>query len=200
MLGKIHTVTFAGGDTNRLPGGRYLRVMEADGELTLTFYDESGQPIGEWVGVLGGFAIDASEFAEKLGLTTAIFGSVDVTSALAQSVEIAISRVPVFFDRLTGSVAATISAPDVFDSIPDVSLAATATTLIAAAAAGQAELIVSNPVGNTQTFRIGDSGAGAANGLPLAPGITLVLTTSAAVYGYNPGAGAESVAVARTST
>ena len=89
----------------------------------------------------------------------------------------------------------TVSTPSGLDSLADVSLGAAATTLIKAINANRKEIIISNLSVNTQTFRIGDSGAAPANGVPLPPGASIVLTTLAAVYGYNPGAGAESVAV-----
>lgn len=195
MLGKIFSYSLVAGTARRLPGGSYLRVMTANADLTLTFFDESGSPFGEWVGVLGGFAIDAKEFSEKLGLTTARFGSVEVLSATNQDVEIAVSRVPVFFDRLTGTITTTQASGATVDSVADVSLAAAATTLISAADSNRRELMVANLASNTQTLRIGDSGAAAANGIPLAPGSVITLTSQAAVYGYNPGAAAQLVAV-----
>lgn len=195
MLGRIFSYSLTAGTKRRLSGGSYLRVMTANAALDLTFFDESGQPIGEWIGVLGGFAINAKEFAEKLGLTTAHFGSVDVLSATNQSVEIAVSRVPVFFDRLTGTITTTQASGATIDSVADVSLVATATTLISAADSNRRELMVTNLASNTQTLRIGDSGAAAANGIPLAPGSVITLTSQAAVYGYNPGAAAQLVAV-----
>lgn len=195
MLGRIYSYSLTAGTKRRLSGGSYLRVMTANAALDLTFYDESGQPIGEWIGVLGGFAINAKDFSEKLGLTTSRFGSVEVLSATNQDVEIAVSRVPVFFDRLTGTITTTQSSGATIDSVADVSLAATATTLISAADANRRELMIANLASNTQTLRIGDSGCGAANGIPLAPGERITIVNQAAVYGYNPGAGAQLVAV-----
>lgn len=81
------------------------------------------------------------------------------------------------------------------DSIADVALPAAATTVIQAADTTRREIIISNPVTNTKTFRIGDAGAGAANGIPLEPGASIVLSTSGAVYGFNPAGAVESVCV-----
>lgn len=94
---------------------------------------------------------------------------------------------------VTGGV--EIAPHGTLDSLPDVSLLTTATTQILAADTSRKEAIISNLATNTVTFRIGDSGAGAANGIPLPPGATIVLTTSAEIQGHNPTAGAESVAV-----
>ncbi len=112
MLGKIYSYAFSAGATKTLPGGVYLRVLTADAAVTLTFYDESGQALGDWVGVLGGFGIDATYFSEKVGKTVARFGRVDVYSATAQTVDIAVSRVPVDYDRSAGSVSVT-NAPTI---------------------------------------------------------------------------------------
>lgn len=98
-------------------------------------------------------------------------------------------------NRLTVSGAIDVSKSTVLDSLADDSIAATSTELIAAADANRRELIVTNLPTNSQTFRIGDSGAGAANGVPLVPGASLILSTTAAVYAYNPGASAESLSV-----
>ena len=81
----------------------------------------------------------------------------------------------------------------------DVSLLATATTQIRPINTVRHEIIISNLAGNTQTFRIGESAAAAARGIPLAPGQTIILTTTAAIPGHNPGAGAESVSVLEIS-
>jgi len=94
--------------------------------------------------------------------------------------------------ELTGEVSLVNTG---LDSLADVSLVAAATTQISAANANRREIIIKNLSTNTQIFRIGDSGAGLANGHELLPGETITITTQAAVHGYNPGAGAESVTV-----
>jgi len=88
-----------------------------------------------------------------------------------------------------------LAGSETLRSSADVSLLAGATTQIVAADADRRELLVSNLSANTQTFRIGDAAAGAAEGVEVQPGQTVSLPTAAAVYGYNPGAGAESVGV-----
>lgn len=90
----------------------------------------------------------------------------------------------------------SLTKNDTFDSLADVSLLAGANTQILAADTTRVEAIITNLTANTQKFRIGDAGAAAANGVELSPGQTIVLTTTAAIHGWNPGAGAESVSVA----
>lgn len=94
---------------------------------------------------------------------------------------------------VTGEV--TLTTPATIASTADVSLAATATTQIKAANTDRREIIISNLSTNTQTMRIGESSAGASRGVELAPGASITLQTTAAVYGYNPGGSAESVGV-----
>lgn len=81
------------------------------------------------------------------------------------------------------------------DSKADVSVSATTTAVVSAAVANRRTVLLSNPVSNTREFRIGDSGAGAANGVILNPGDTFAFDTVAAVYAYNPHGAAQSISV-----
>ena len=88
-----------------------------------------------------------------------------------------------------------IDQPDTITSFTDVALVGLATTQILTAKSARREAIITNLAANVQTMRIADSNAAAARGIPLAPGQTLILTTTAAIHGYKPVAGNESVAV-----
>jgi hypothetical protein len=81
----------------------------------------------------------------------------------------------------------------VLNSVADVTLAATATTQILPGLASRLCALISNKVGNTQTFRIGDASAGATRGVELAPGGSISIETTEAIYGYNPGGAGEDV-------
>ena len=81
------------------------------------------------------------------------------------------------------------------DSKTDVSVSATTTAVVSAAVANRRTVLLSNPVTNLREFRIGDSGAGAANGVILNPGDTFSFDTVAAVYAYNPNGAAQSISV-----
>ena len=87
-----------------------------------------------------------------------------------------------------------IDQPDTITSITDIALVGLATTQILAAKPTRREAIITNLAANVQTMRIGDSNAGATRGIPLAPGDTLILTTTAAIHGFKPVAGNENVA------
>ena len=83
----------------------------------------------------------------------------------------------------------------VLNSAADVTLAATSTTQIVGALATRICVLIGNKKTNTQTFRIGDSNAGASRGVELAPGESVSIETTEAVYGYNPGGSGEGVSV-----
>ena len=93
-----------------------------------------------------------------------------------------------------------IDVPNTFDSIADVSLAAGATTAIIASNALREGVWIGNLYGAATQVRIGDSGAGAANGVEILPGQREFFRTTAALYGYNPHAAAQSVSVVEVIT
>jgi hypothetical protein len=80
------------------------------------------------------------------------------------------------------------------NSAADVNMGAGATTQILPSLASRLCALITNKSGNTQTFRIGDSNAGATRGVELVPGASISIETTEAIYGYNPG-GAELVTV-----
>lgn len=195
QLVKVFSYALSSGVEKVFPGGRFLRVITADAAIDITFYDESNQPIGQAVGVLGGFQIgiephDLDKASRLIG-----FAKVGITSATNQTITVAISRQPIQYDRLTGSISSTIASGTTLDSVADVSVNATTTTQVAAANANQKSVTIKNLSNNTAAFRIGDIGAGAANGHELNPGESITIETTAAVYGYNSHSGAQSVSV-----
>ncbi len=88
-----------------------------------------------------------------------------------------------------------IDVGNTITSVADVVLVGLAATQILAAKTTRREAIITNLAANIRTMRIADSNAAAARGIPLAPGETIILTTTAAIHGFKPVAGNESVAV-----
>lgn len=80
----------------------------------------------------------------------------------------------------------SVVRPATITTTADATLVADTTTLIAAADSTRHEVLIHNLSANTLTLRIGESAAAAARGIPLAPGQTMNLTVSGAVYAYNP--------------
>ena len=96
----------------------------------------------------------------------------------------------------TVNVTANVSPGNTLKNGGDVACGATATTQLLAADTDRLYAIIKNPSTNSVTVRIGTNTVGAANGIPLEPGETLPLATTAAVYAYNPDAGAVTISAA----
>jgi hypothetical protein len=94
---------------------------------------------------------------------------------------------------ISGTVT-TSELPGTLYSYADVSVPAGGSQQLVSAS-GQRAVIVSNPATNSQTMRLGDTGAASAEGIPLAPGETVCLPCNSIVRAYNPGGSAESLAV-----
>jgi len=75
----------------------------------------------------------------------------------------------------------------------DVTVAATTTAQVLAANTARTEAWISNLSGAV-TLRWGTSAAAAARGIPVAPGATVIISSSAAIYVYNPSASGVDVA------
>jgi hypothetical protein len=82
-----------------------------------------------------------------------------------------------------------------FNSVADVTLVATSVTQITEGLVSRLNTLIKNKRTNIQTFRIGDSNVGATRGAELAPGESIVIETTEAIYGYNPGGSSEKVSV-----
>jgi len=92
-----------------------------------------------------------------------------------------------------------LATPTGLSTTADKSMLATATTIILAANAARKTVTISNLDGNAEILRIGDVNVGAAQGVQLLPGQSVTIETEAEVYGYNPGAAAQSVGIAEVS-
>lgn len=91
-----------------------------------------------------------------------------------------------------------ITKASVLNSATDVTLAAASTTQILAANAARRFAIIGNLTANAQILRIADSNAAAARGQELAPGESITIETTEAIYGYNPGGAGQDVSVVWT--
>ncbi len=85
---------------------------------------------------------------------------------------------------VTGAVNANVGAT--LTSTADVAIAATTTTQVKAANTSRKEIVISNLIANNTVIRVGESSAGAARGVEVGIGGSLVLSNTAAVYVYNP--------------
>lgn len=187
----LYTLTFAGGDTKRLPGGNYLRLLTASNAVKVE-YVRAGTIIEHETadGVKAGYGGRPPRKPDQ----PRAFDEVRVTSATAQTVELLILQGTADYDRSVGTVDITRSATIV--TTADVSMLAGALTAIRPANTARRRVLITNLAAGAATLRIGDSvNTGAARGIPLAPGETITLETTAAISGWNPGGVAQSVAV-----
>ena len=79
----------------------------------------------------------------------------------------------------------------------DISINATTSQQIGTSNPLYREYIVSNPASNTTYFKLGFNAAGAAQGIPLYPGDTIVLTSSEALFAYNAHSGAQTICLSQ---
>ena len=183
---KTHSLTFTAGQTKTLLGGNFFIILTTTSPVDVEFFKNKVSTDEKAEAVLAGFSIEPLP-----GLITPgenYFDRVKVTSALAQTVVVAVSRGAGKYQRTVGTVDVN-SQPDLttLTDTPDKAMVAATATLIAAAAAGRKELILQSTVGNTNSVRIGGSTVSATRGILLAPGAAIVLSTSAAVWGFSAG-------------
>lgn len=88
-----------------------------------------------------------------------------------------------------------IAAHSTLVTTADDSIAATTTEQILAANTDRKEALITNLADNGAKIRVGDANTGAGRGIEVSPGQTITLNTTAAIYVYNEGASAQSVAI-----
>ena len=174
--------------------GSFIWVREATDnatEITVKFNSQAGPGIVFQKGMV----ISGPEFS-KIYLTHAAQANKSITLVYGIQPTISLENPAIALASVT--VSAPVASANNFKSIADVTLIGLATTLILAANLNRIEAIITNLAANAQTMRIGDAGAAAAEGIELAPGQTLILTTTDEIRGFKPVAGNENVAVAYT--
>lgn len=187
----LHTLVFAGGDTKRLPGGNFLRLLTAENAVKVEYIRAGTILEAETAdGVRAGYG----GFPPKSDSQKRAFDEVRITSASAQTVELLILQGSADYQRAVGTVSVTRSAAIV--TTTDVVMAAGARTPILAANTARRRALITNLAAGVATLRIGDAvNVGATRGIPLAPGETITIDSTAAISGWNPGGAAQNVAV-----
>ena len=159
--------------------GNYYRILEASGDV--------------WIGIDGGpLQKRAAGIGEEV---LEGFSRLTLYSDIDQAVLLSVTRGRIDDGRLSVTAPVKQDVGDSLASFPDVSLNPVSATLIVAANPARREVLISNLELNAETIRIGDANAAASRGIELSPGSTIVLTTTAAIYGYNPGTTAQPVGV-----
>lgn len=164
--------------------GRQVACLSATGNFEIKLGDE------------GGFSGFAAGLKRTLAAADNDFHAVRIrdTSGAPNAIELFIGYGDIEDSRLNLSAPIDVAGAGSVPSTADVSLAATSATVIKAATTDRRRLHVTN-LDTSVTIRVGDASVTATRGRPVGPGETVALETSAAVSGYNPSAGAVSVAV-----
>lgn len=171
-IGKVYSYALTATVAKSFPGGRFLRLITSDAAVDIELFDESSQPLGTMVGVKGGFRISVDDFNEKNSKRSSTFGLVKITSATNQTVDVAISRVPIDYDRLTGSVTAEISSGTTVTQ-SSVTVSSSSAALLASNSNRHKAHIKNTSL--TETVYISDDGTAATTShYPIGPGETHV--------------------------
>lgn len=180
----------------RIPiGGNFLWLASANlasAAITIAFSRENSS---EGIPFKQGTAIKGVRFSEILVTNTAQAGVIVtliyITEA-SQALEVVNAGITIATVTLTKGLTLTDAA--------DVAMVAGARTAILAANANRRRAFITNLAAGAATLRIGNSATvAAARGIPVLPGETIVLETTAAISGWNPGGVNQNVAVLEES-
>lgn len=174
MLVKVFSYALIAGAAKSFPGGRFFRLLVADAAVDIEFFDEAGGSIGVAAGVKGGFEIgiepsDIGKVSRLIGFARAV-----VTSSINQTVDVAISRQPIRYDRITGTVTTTSSSGTTIPTPTSVTAGAASAALLAANA-NRLRAFIKN-TSPTETVYVSDDGTAATTShYPILPGETLIV-------------------------
>ena len=161
----------------------FVTCLDASAPFRITF---DGQP--------------ATEF--ESGLTYNPKGHVQLVeiindSASTNTIKMGFGKGGIQDSRLTigNAIVTEEKSPETFTTGAQITAADGAATALVAANANRAEVVIAND-GAGKVYIAGDSGAGAAEGIPVDAGGVLVLTTSAALWARNDSGAAVAVSVA----
>lgn len=201
---KTYTLTFSGAGTKELPGGNFFMIISASSTVDVLPW-RAGSPLDneKAEAVEAGFYIERKDWSnEALELSEQgrgkrklrHFDSIQITSASAQTVKVAISQGTGGYARVTGVVESTKAntLTPLTDAVCNTSVA----TQVSAQADTKRQVLLRNLNTNGITLRVGSSAVTALIGIDLRPDEQITLETSAAVYCFNPsGAATEQVSI-----
>lgn len=185
MKNYTHTFNGSGTDTWFVPAakGKHVRVMSAGAPIDVITLAQ-GQQIDEGLALQGGDGFESAQF-----------DSVQVDSATAQTVEIAVSQLPIESNRTAGG-SVKITTPTGALSSADQVIAPGGTYTVPANP-GRTALVLGSLSANTPAatnLRAG-SAAAAGVGREISPGMDKVFNTTAAIKIFNGDANAQTVTI-----
>lgn len=183
---STHSQTLPAGGSMRIMGARSLVIKKPAFPISLKVYGPQSTLLGSGVDIDKRFTFFAGFDALPM--------SFEISTDSAQAIEAYSSSGQINIDDIdVANITAPVERSMVAESLPDVSCAATATTLIYGGDAAAIEVMIENLSG--EVLRLGDINTTAGRGKPLNPYSEAVIKTGAALYVYNPGAAAIDVAV-----
>ncbi len=190
MSARNFTETFTAGERKRLPAGRFFYIRAAASSINIETAGNTGSPF-TFVGIGAG---------SKFGPVAAdqAWRYLDITSPLAQTVEIIISDDADFEVASAVTVAGNVNVSDASDTLTDtagVACPTGATTLVAAANSLRRRVTVTCPATAGAPIYIRAGAGGANNLLEIQPGTFVELRTRAAVAVRNDTGGAVTVPI-----
>lgn len=175
---STQNLTFTAGEKKTAGPGNFLRIDSATGVLTLKFKHRKTGINEEHTAEQG----DHFTFKPAPGQDFA-FDAVEITSASAQTITYTTSDGVKGSDKVAGSV--EVKPSSALATTPDVTATKNSKTQIIAANPGRMRVQIAN-MHDTITLRYGDTNTAAGQGLPLYPGVAVDISTTDAVYVWNP--------------
>lgn len=175
----------AGGRIEVARAGEFLVCLEASSPFEIAFDH------GSETGFEAGLAFKVPDGFQRVRIYNPNAGDIVVRLGFGRG-DLRDARLVV-----QGSVKTAPQSPAVFETPGPVTVAAGAAVQLAGANLERRELAVKNLSGS-ETIWLKDQGAAGAAGWPLAPYEGAILTTTAAVYAYNPAAGSVEIAIFET--
>lgn len=182
---RAYSLTLAAGASKRLiVSGDWIQIVVAPVDDLMVRFDDS-QKVQMYAGQ---------------GVRT-YYSTVELESATGQTVTVWLGYGHATDSRATANVnvSTTVAPGNTLNNGGDVSLTSGAATQILAADTDRLYATISNGSSNTVTVRIGNASVVGTTGIPLEPGETISVGTTAAIYGFQASGGAVTISAATVS-
>lgn len=168
-----------------VPQGNFFILLDCSSTVDVEFYGDNNQPLEKAEDMLSGF----NEFFDDS------FMKVVVTSTISQTVKVGVGSNKAEYNRLSGSVNATISKPATLVDSADVSIPTATSTLIVAANSDRVNVTIQADPSNTGEIRIKASDDAVLKSTGLTAGQSMTIPVTDAVYCYHETGATEKVRV-----
>jgi hypothetical protein len=178
MSTRTYSYSIGAGGTAVAPGGRFFYVKSATSSINISTRGTPSSPV-DFIGVGAGLKFGPVE-ADKT------WRFLDITSAVAQVVEIVISDDAEVDIASTVNVAGSVMVTDVPSTLvatpARIATNITTDTVLAAANLTRRRVTIQNPSGNSDSVNVGPDGSlSTTRGVELEPGMSFEFATTAAI-------------------